>query len=152
VDEEPGKSIKIYGKEYIVGPPSTSFKKWSKPIWDKLMSDIGLDVLSPEDQEEFKIMIYDEPTCIEEDLLISSHIKCEPMRKFIFKLATKLLDIPDSNCSGKKHTIIFDPDKHVEKLSVKNISVLSEPKEGAPSLPLKGGLRQKKRRTIRKQK
>jgi hypothetical protein len=145
VDEEiETKPITIYGKEYIVGPPSICVKNW-----DKLMADIGLDVLSPDDQKEFKDMIYNKPACIEEDLLISSHIKCEPMRKFIFKLATKLLDIPNSSCSGNKHTIIFDPEKHVEKLSVRNISVLSEPKEGAP---VKGGLRQKKRRTIRKKK
>ena len=166
------KTIIVYGKEYSVPNPLDRKKNDN---WDKLMTILGLDVLSEDDQQEFKEMIYEDSSCIEQDLPISTSIKCEPTRKFIFKVATKLLNTSAFNSSGTKVEVIFDPDKQVEQLSVKNIGVLSEseptpeskdatsdvvkpveekPVEGKPveGKSTSGGLRGKKRRTVRKQK
>ena len=163
------KTITVYGKSYTVGT-NTSTKDWNT-----LMENLGLDALSADDQKEFKEMIYDDPACVEEDLSVGASIKCRATRKFIFKVSKKLLDIPASN--GKKVEVIFDPDKQVETLSVQTIKVLSG-SEGATGATgpaesnvqtgatgatgpaeatgptgatgTQGGLRQKKRRTIRK--
>ena len=122
-NDEDTKSIKVYGKEYKLTPPNMPNK-----AWNELMTNLGLDALSAEDQQEFKDMIYEDSTCIEKDLPISTSIKCEATRKFIFKVAEKLLDTPALNSSGTKIEIKFDPEKQVESLSIKNIGVLSEPK------------------------
>ena len=120
-EEEETKTIKVYGKEYKVTEPHKQNKGWNS-----LMAILGLDTLPEEDQQEFKDMIYKDSTCIEKDLPISTSIKCEATRKFIFKVAEKLLDTPQLNSNGTKIEIKFDPEKQVESLSVTNIGILSE--------------------------
>lgn len=106
------KLIKIYGKDYNLPDPAIHEKS---KTWDEVMVATGLDALSNQDQKEFKIMIYEEPTCIEEDLQIGTSIKCKTMRKLIFKIAMKLLNSPFSVPSGIELT--FREDANIKHLS-----------------------------------
>jgi hypothetical protein len=120
-DETEKKMITLYGKEYEVGPPVDDEK------WNKLMANIGLDGLPKDRQNKFREMIYEDPSCIEDDRAISASIKCEQTRNFIYEVAKELLNMPASNSSGKKIEITFKNENQVQKLSVDKIEVLSEP-------------------------
>jgi hypothetical protein len=154
-DNTERKAITIYGKEYIVPNPKNRKKSTN---WDALMAALGFDVLSEMEQQEFKEMIYEMPTCIEEDLPISTSIDCEATRKFIFKVAKKLLEFPSSNSSGKTIVVPFNSEKQLEHVSMKSFELVGNQQGGSDEIEEKqsekkrGGLRGKKRRTIRKQK
>lgn len=159
------KTITVFGKEYIVSHPSSQKKD---ETWDTIMKALGFDVLPSDKQQKLKMMLYEDSTCVEEDLPISTSITCEPMREIIAMISEELLKkgLPDKK--GTPISIIFDPEEQVKAISVEGVKItnLSDAKTEPPveesssvEIPkkedaetVKGGLREKKRRTIRKRK
>jgi hypothetical protein len=129
-DDVEEKPIKIYGKDYNLPDPAID-KKSEK--WSDIMQVTGLDALSEADQKEFKMMIYEEPTCIEEDLLIGTSIKCRAMRKLIYKISMKLLTSPFSVPSGIELTFHNEANvKHLSNVGVtrfKNVGKIAQTAE-----------------------
>ena len=98
-------------------------------------------------------MLYEDSKCVEDNLPISTSITCKPTRKFIFKIAEELLKKYDSLSNGTKINILFKPTEQIEELSsVKESKPEATELKATELVVKKGGLREKKRRTIRKQK
>jgi len=154
-EEVETKVIKVFGKEYTVSNPEHDKKA---DMWKEVMSTLGFDALPANTQKELKEMIYEDSTCLEEDFPISTSITCDPMRKIIALIAEELLKkgLPNDH-EGTTIDIEFKPDEQVKELSsiTYGLPVSEEPGEQKvePTVePKKGGLREKKRRTVRKRK
>lgn len=172
LEDKEKKPIKVFGKEYIVTNPSLDLEDKN---WNDAMAVLGFDALPSDKQKELKNMIYEDSTCVEEDLPISTSIKCEPMRKMIAMIAEELLKqgLPNERPGTTVH-VDFKPEEQVKELSTVTLGLKvaentsDKSKEETPKEePLKeeapkeekseekkstGGLREKKRRTIRKRK
>ena len=171
-ETDESKSITVYGKKYNITNPEKY--KTNNEGWNKLLSMLHFDIFDEDKQQKIKQMIYDQPTCLEEDLPISSAVKCAPMREIIQMIAIELLRKGYMNdSSGRTVHIEFDPEKQVKSLSETKFQMMINPSElsassdpeapsqseapsqpEAPSEPIsKGGkVRDRKRRIIRKHK
>lgn len=129
---EPGtKLIKVYGKKYYVTDPEKD--KTNNKGWNELLSMLHFDMFKDEKLQKIKQMIYDQPTCLENDLPISSAIKCAPMREIIQMIAIELLRSGYmNNASGHTIHIEFDPKKQVKALSEEKFRVMLKPTDLNP--------------------
>ena len=144
------KTIIVYGKKYDVADPDAD----DNDGWKKLLKKLRFDVFRGDKKKKIKRMIYDQPTCLEHDLPISSLITCDPMRNIIRMISLELLHSGYMDDSSKsKVNITFDPEKQIKALSETKFQMMipTEKTETTEvTAPTAGGTRKaRKRRIIR---
>jgi len=148
--DESLKTIIVYGKKYDVADPDAD----DNDGWKKLLKKLRFDVFRGDKKKKIKRMIYDQPTCLEHDLPISSLITCDPMRNIIRMISLELLHSGYMDDSSKsKVNITFDPEKQIKALSETKFQMMipTEKTETTEvTAPTAGGTRKaRKRRIIR---
>ncbi len=79
-DDDISKEINIFGTLYKVPNPT---KNIDQSEWGKIIDSLHLSNLHSNDLDDIKIMIYNQPLCLEQDFPIALSVKCEPMRILI---------------------------------------------------------------------
>ena len=148
------KTITVYGINYDVTDPAADDNEG----WKKLLAKLRLDRLKDKRKIKIKKMIYDEPSCLEKDLPVTSLMTCAPIRFIIENVLIELLHRGKMDDSKSELKVIFDPQKDVEALSKHAVERAVErpserPSEGPVERPAAsaGGTRKaRQRRIIRK--
>jgi hypothetical protein len=154
------KTIIVHGIKYEVTDPT----KEDNVGWTTLLKKLHFDVFKGKTKIKIKEMIYNQPTCLENDLPISSLITCAPIRRIIQTILIALLRSGKINDSRSEVKMIFNPATDAKALSkqAKKEKKVVEPEAVEPVEPLepveleevKGGTRKARdriRRIVRKQ-
>ena len=152
------KEIIVYGKKYHVTNPYDEG-------WTALLEMLHFNVFDDATTQTIKEMIYDQPKCVEDNLPISSLIRCIPMRKIIQMIAYELLLSGKMDESSYSIHINFDDEKQAKAISTTKMELpiasptAVTPEAIAPEAPgaleappeeTRGGARKaRKRRVIR---
>ena len=150
------KEIIVYGKKYhVTNPYDEQYKNVDNEGWTALLDMLHFNVFDDATTQTIKEMIYDQPKCVEDNLPISSLIKCIPMRKIIQMIAYELLLSGKMDESSYSIHINFDDEKQAKAISTTKMELpIASPTavtpEASKTPPVAGGARKaRKRRVIR---
>ena len=160
------KEIIVYGKKYhVTNPYDEQYKNVDNEGWTALLEMLHFNVFDDATTQTIKEMIYDQPKCVEDNLPISSLIRCIPMRKIIQMIAYELLLSGKMDESSYSIHINFDDEKQAKAISTTKMELpiasptAVTPEAIAPEAPgaleappeeTRGGARKaRKRRVIR---